>query len=107
MRLALAFLLVSSIYLPGANSGRQVVLIVWDGMRPDFVSETNTPTLFNLARRGVTFTKHHSVYLSATEVNGTAIATGGYPSQSGIVGNHEYRPEIDPLKGIRTEALEA
>ena len=40
---------------------RHVVLVVWDGMRPDFVSERNTPTLWKLAREGVTFRKHHSV----------------------------------------------
>jgi predicted AlkP superfamily pyrophosphatase or phosphodiesterase len=28
---------------------RQVVVVVWDGMRPDFVSEQNTPHLWALA----------------------------------------------------------
>ena len=32
---------------------RHVVVIVWDGMRPDFVSEQNTPALWKLARSGV------------------------------------------------------
>jgi arylsulfatase A-like enzyme len=85
---------------------RHVVLIVWDGMRPDFVSDKHTPTLAALARSGVTFRNHHCVYLSSTEVNGTAISTGCYPGRSGIVGNYEYRPEIDPLKPIRTEPLD-
>ena len=75
------------------------------GMRPDFISEQNTPTLANLARHGVTFANHHSVYLSATEVNGTALATGAYPSQSGIMANKEYRPRIDMLKPIGTGVL--
>src|SRR5260370_19249235 len=47
--------------------------------------------------------RHHAVYLSATEVNGTAISTGAYPAHDGIIGNSEYRPEIDPLKSIHTE----
>src|SRR5262249_54699044 len=86
-----------------AQAHHRVLLVVWDGMRPDFVTEENTPTLWKLARRGVTFAHHHSVYPSATEVNGTSISTGAYPVHDGIVGNNEYRPEIDPLKPIHTE----
>lgn len=87
--------------------GRHVLLVVWDGMRPDFVAESNCPTLWHLAEQGVRFLNHHSVYLSATEVNGTAINTGAYPAHDGIVANSEYRPEIDPLKPIHTEAATA
>jgi len=50
----------------------------------------------------VTFKNHHPVYISATEVNGTALATGVYPGQSGIVGNNEYRPAIDATRSIMT-----
>ncbi len=78
-----------------AKSERHVVIVVWDGMRPDFVSEQNTPTLWKLAREGVTFRNHHAVYPSATMVNGTAMATGVYPGNSGIIANHVYRPDID------------
>ena len=79
-----------------AGKARHVVVIVWDGMRPDFVTESNTPTLWQLAREGVTFQNHHPVYLSSTEVNGTALATGAYPSHDGIVANKEYRPGAVP-----------
>jgi predicted AlkP superfamily pyrophosphatase or phosphodiesterase len=79
------------------------VIVVFDGMRPDMISEKNTPTLWNLAREGVTFRNHHSVYPSATNVNGTAMATGVYPARSGILANHEYRPEIDERNSIDVE----
>ena len=91
----------------GAPTGRHVVLVVWDGMRPDFLTEQNAPNLYELARGGVRFARHHSAYLSATEVNGTAISTGAYPAHSGLISNHEYRPDIDPLKGLGTEVLAA
>jgi arylsulfatase A-like enzyme len=84
-----------------------VVIMVWDGMRPDFVTEENTPTLWQISRRGVTFSNHHPAYPSTTEVNGTALATGTLPARSGIIGNREFRPAIDPRKPIATEAVEA
>ena len=78
---------------------RHVVIVVWDGMRPDLVTPENSPTLTKLAREGVTFRNHHSVYLSATHVNGTAIETGMYPEHSGLIANYDYRPAIDPQIG--------
>jgi arylsulfatase A-like enzyme len=65
-------------------------------MRPDFVTERNSPALWKLAREGVTFTKHHSVYPTATNVNGAALATGAYPNRNSLLANREYRPQIDP-----------
>src|SRR5881227_578872 len=78
-----------------APNDRHIVVLVWDGMRPDFVTEQNTPALWKLAREGVTFRHHHAVYPSATMVNGTAMVTGVYPGNSSIIANHVYRPEID------------
>ena len=86
-----------------AKPERHVVLVVWDGMRPDFVTEQNTPTLCKLAREGITFRNHHAVYPSATMVNGTAMVTGTYPGKSGIIANHVYRPDIDPRHSIDVE----
>jgi arylsulfatase A-like enzyme len=85
---------------------RHVVLVVWDGMRPDFVNGTNTPALHELANRGVLFAHNHSVYISSTEVNGTALATGDYPGHSGVIGNREYRPNLDPQQPLGTESLD-
>jgi len=82
----------------------RVVVVVWDGMRPDFVSPANTPNLCRLAGEGVFFAHHHPVYLSATEVNGTAFATGSYPAHSGVIANNEFRPGIDPQNFIETQA---
>lgn len=84
-------------------SDKRVVVIIWDGMRPDFVSEQNTPALWKLAQTGVTFRDHHSVYPSATIVNGTAIVTGDYPNHDGILANYLYRADIDDRKSIDVE----
>ena len=88
------------------GKAEHVVLMVWDGMRPDLVSEENTPNLWALAQRGVFFANHHPAFPSTTEVNGTTLASGLYPAHSGIIGNREFRPAIDPAKGVATEELE-
>ena len=81
----------------------RVVVIVWDGMRPDFVSEQTTPHLWALAQSGVFFASHHPVYLSTTEVNGTAMATGEYPAHSFVIANTDYRPRIDAEHSVGIE----
>src|ERR1700722_13221133 len=108
MRIGLILLLAgftSLATLPAnaAPKARHVIVIVWDAMRPDFVTEENAPTLSKLVHGGVWFENHHAVYLSSTEVNGTAIATGAYPEHDGIIANREFRPGIDPAKPIHTE----
>jgi predicted AlkP superfamily pyrophosphatase or phosphodiesterase len=82
---------------------RHVVVIVWDGMRPDFVSAKNTPALWTLAQGGVIFRNHHSVYPSATNVNGTAMVTGVYPGKNGVIANYVYRPDIDRKRPVFVE----
>ena len=103
--ISLLFLIVcsSAAAVVPAKPERHVVVVVWDGMRPDFVTEQTTPTLWKLAREGITFRNHHAVYPSATMVNGTAIVTGIYPGKSGIIANHVYRPDIDPHHSIDVE----
>jgi len=95
---------VSGFSADAPKSDRRVVVVVWDGMRPDFVSEKTTPTLWQLAREGVTFRNHHPVYPSATMVNGTALVTGVYPGKNGVLANYEYRPEIDRRRSINVES---
>src|SRR5262249_36534410 len=87
-----------------AKVERHVVIVVWDGMRPDFVSAETAPTLWKLAREGVSFRNHHAVYPSATQVNGTALVTGVYPGKSSVIANYAYRPEIDRTRSISVES---
>ena len=71
-------------------------------MRPDFVSERNTPTLWKLAHEGVTFRHHHSVYPTMTYVNGAAMATGAYPNRNGLLANREFRATDRSAKAFET-----
>jgi arylsulfatase A-like enzyme len=61
------------------------------------------PTLFALSKSGTNFANHHPVYLSTTEVNGTALATGMAPAHSGVMANREYRPDVDLLRPVDTQ----
>ncbi|MDR3459091.1 MAG: alkaline phosphatase family protein [Verrucomicrobiae bacterium] len=90
-----------------AGQAKYFVLVVWDGMRPDFVTPELTPALYGLRKSGVWFANHHSVYPTSTEVNGTALATGVFPRRSGVMANRDYQAEIDPLKSFGTESFDA
>lgn len=90
-------------------SGRaeHVVVVVWDGLRPDYVSSQYTPTLNEMAKRGTFFKQHHSCYVTSTEVNGAALATGMYPNHTGVLANVEHQPELSWLGTYGTESLDA
>ncbi len=92
--------------LPSKGEARHVVLVLCDGLRPDFVTPQHAPTLYGLATNGVFFKNHHASYISSTEVNGTAIATGAYPEHSGIYANSDFRPLLSWLGASATEALD-
>ena len=71
----------------------KVIVCVWDGLRPDSISEQVTPHLARLRDHdGVNFSDHHSVYPTFTMMNAAALATGAYPAQHGFYGNTEYQP---------------
>ncbi len=105
--LLLLILAMTAATCRAAGKAEHVIVIVWDGLRPDSINLQDTPTLYNLVKEGVFFKHHHPVYLSSTEVNGVAMATGAYPARNGIMGNNEYRPAIDPLKATETQSHEA
>jgi predicted AlkP superfamily pyrophosphatase or phosphodiesterase len=108
-----SMLILAFVFSPGSSGfaadilkpDRHVVVVVWDGMRPDFVTEKTTPTLWRLASEGIVFRNHHPVYPSATMVNGTALVTGVYPGKNGVIANYEYRPEIDRKRSVNVESL--
>jgi predicted AlkP superfamily pyrophosphatase or phosphodiesterase len=83
-----------------------VVVVVFDGLRPDFVTPQYCPNLYSLATNGVFFRKHHPVFVSTTIVNGTALATGTHPGRSGIIANSDYRQELNFTSAVASEALD-
>lgn len=101
----LALALFTTLSTRAGGIADHVVLVVWDGMRPDFVSPELTPALWQLRTNGVWFAQHHSAYPTSTKVNGATLATGLYPQHHHILANTEYRPAIDPLSPFGTDNL--
>lgn len=78
------------------------LVIVLDGLRPDYVTHEVMPNLYALGQRGVVCEDHHSIFPTVTRVNASSIATGSYPATHGLLGNSVYFPEVNPKAGLNT-----
>lgn len=65
----------------------RALLMVWDGLRPDMVSQELTPNLWQLAESGVWCERSYAVFPSLTRANSPAISTGCRPGRAGVPGN--------------------
>ncbi len=77
-----------------------ILLVVWDGLRPDLVSPEHTPFLARMAAQGVTCSASHAVWPTATRINAASLSTGCYPAKHGLVDNELYVPALDPRRAI-------
>jgi arylsulfatase A-like enzyme len=92
--LALAALL--SVAQAPAESRRLIAIFVVDGLRPDSINVTDTPTIDRLRREGVDYVNSHSIFPTSTRINAASLITGSYPSRHGIVGNSMFVPGVNP-----------
>lgn len=102
-RLAAVVLLTAAV--AGAlqpRSSRRHLLIVVDGLRPDFVTQSVMPKLTALGRRGVVFSRHHAVYPTVTRVNAASLSTGAYPAAHGLMGNSVFFPAVNTTRFLDT-----
>ena len=84
------------------SSSLRHLLIVLDGLRPDYVTPDLMPNLHALGQRGVIFVNHHAVYPTVTRVNASSISTGTYPSAHGLLGNAVFFSEVDATRFLST-----
>ena len=77
---------------PSPPAGRSVIVVVWDGLRPDSIDATDTPNLARLRAAGVDFTDQHSTYPTLTMMNAASFATGAFPELTGFYGNVLWQP---------------
>ena len=80
---------------PSVLERNYVVLVSFDGFRPDYLDRFDTPAFDRLARTGVVADGLIPVFPSLTFPSHYSIATGLYPERHGIVGNRFY----DHLRG--------
>ena len=83
------------------------MVFVLDGLRPDSISETDTPNLHRLRKEGVSFENPHAVFPTVTRVNSTSLGTGSYPARHGIMGNSVFVPAVDPLRAFTNDNFES
>jgi arylsulfatase A-like enzyme len=77
---------------PGSAAAKRVIIFVWDGLRPDSINATDTPTLAKLKEAGAYFSDNHATYPTFTMMNAASFATGAFPGATGFYGNYQWTP---------------
>ncbi|MCA3585085.1 MAG: alkaline phosphatase family protein [Methylocystis sp.] len=72
----------------------RIVVVVFDGLRPDMVTPDRMPNLFGFAQDNLWFREARSVFPSMTRVATSSISTGAPPAVHGVVGNSFYYPAV-------------
>src|SRR3712207_405892 len=78
-----------------APRAQRVILVVWDGMRPDYATEDLTPNLCALARAGARYRRAVGVFPSVTRPTTSSVSTGAYPLAHGVLSNIFVGPPGD------------
>jgi hypothetical protein len=78
------------------------LVVVFDGLRPDMVTPDAAPNLSRFGIEGCNFSASRTVFPTHTRVIATALATGSFPRNHGIVGNMFYDPKVFRDRVINT-----
>lgn len=76
------------------RTASKVVVIVFDGLRPDMVTSRLMPNLAAFGAQSLWFREARSVFPSMTRVATSSISAGAPPALHGIVGNAFFDPAI-------------
>ena len=80
----------------------RALLIVIDGLRPDYITPETMPNLVALRQRGFFGADHHAVFPTVTRVNAPSLVTGAYPRTHGLMGNTMYVPHLRHERPLNT-----
>ena len=72
-----------------ATGGRKVLYVVVDGLGPDYLRLSDTPSLDRMIREG-NYREGSGVIPSVTNVNNASVATGSFPDEHGITTNYYF-----------------
>ncbi|MGI9525277.1 MAG: alkaline phosphatase family protein [Hyphomicrobiaceae bacterium] len=78
------------------------LIVVFDALRPEFVTPDLMPNLHAFAMRGACYTNCRSVFPTETRVNQTAVITGCTPARNGVVANVMMARDIWPNRVLNT-----
>ena len=70
------FVVLGAVNAASAAAAQSSLVIVIDGLRPDYITRELMPTLTALGEKGAIGEAHHAVFPTVTRVNSTSIATG-------------------------------
>ena len=80
----------------------RALVVVFDGLRPDFITPERMPRLTAFGAAGIVSLAHHSIFPTVTRVNASALITGMTPAGHGILDNEIYLPRVDSVKSLNT-----
>jgi arylsulfatase A-like enzyme len=89
------------------TSRLRVLVVLFDGLRPDLIGPATTPNLHRLQLQGVTLGRQRTVYPSETRIALTSLVTGVPPGQHGIVGNTYIDRAFTPPRPVDTSEAHA
>jgi hypothetical protein len=85
------------------------LLVGFDGLRPDMLTQELMPRLHQHAAEGVAFRNHRCTFPTETYVNLPSLVTGSTPSRHGMIANYYLDPNVDPrerFKGHSVQSIE-
>jgi len=82
----------------------RVLLVVFDGLRPDMIGAGTTPNLHRFATMGTSFARARSVFPSETRVCTATVTTGCLPRRHGLVANQFAHP-ADRTRRVDTSQM--
>jgi arylsulfatase A-like enzyme len=89
----------------------RVLIVVFDALRPEFVTPELMPRLSSFAANGVKYVNARSTYPTETRVNQSAVTTGCMPRRHGVVANkfmaNDLLPGLLVNTGDNAELVEA
>lgn len=86
----------------GPGTQTKTLVVLFDGLRPDYITPETMPNLYAFSKAGCYGLQHHSVFPTVTRVNSSSYSTGSYPQTHGLMGNTVYFPEVNPGGGLNT-----
>jgi Type I phosphodiesterase / nucleotide pyrophosphatase len=82
------------------------LLVGFDGLRPEMVTEALMPNLYRHATEGVIFKNHRCVFPAETYVNLLSLVTGSVPSRHGLIANYYLDSKVDSRERFEGSSVE-